>query len=112
MLLISLAEPWLRVYGLHAHEPHQALYALVIDAPPLLTKPGRHATNPIKRGTHILFIEQSHQFQIVARNLLGPVIPTGAAQSDQVTLPVNGQLGMSRLNESSPVLMRQFQIFF
>ena len=106
MLLISFAESWLRVYGLDAHEPHEALHALVIDAAPLLMKPGRHATNPIKRGTHVLFIKQSHQLQIATRNLLRPVIPTGTAQSHQVTLPVNGQSGVSRLNESSPMFKR------
>src|SRR5439155_7610521 len=78
----------------------------------LALQPGRHPPATVKRRSRVLFVEQSHQQQILFALAHRLIVEAGPVHAQQLALPPNAELGMRQLHQRAPVLNRADQLFF
>ena len=98
----------LRINRLQAHDPHQPLHALAIDA-----QLRRQLAAAVKRRSQILLVDPPHQRQVL-RRLAGRLVVTRAArQAEQLALPGDAQACRCLVSMHRRLrLSRARQIFF
>ena len=102
--------------GIDGHQPHQTKQ--VPSAPcsyvriTLFLEPVRQLDNAQKRMSGVLFVQQSHQAQILRRGLNRMIIKTGMTQPQKTALSDNADLVMLRIYQQTLLSGATGQIFF
>ncbi|OGG96370.1 MAG: hypothetical protein A2527_02070 [Candidatus Lambdaproteobacteria bacterium RIFOXYD2_FULL_50_16] len=95
-----LAGPRLGRHRDQAHLAHQALDPFAVDLKTLQAQTATHLSTAKKRAGRIELVDQAHQ-DLVCLTLptSRPQIQTGAAQSQQLALPLHADLAMRPLDQ-------------
>ena len=101
MTRAGLRQARLLIDRLQTHQPQQACDSFVIGLMALRLKPGGHFTDAIERRARVLFIEQSHEQQVLFAFGLRLIIEAWARQSDQFALSRQTQALVRRLDQQA-----------
>jgi hypothetical protein len=112
MLFAPLAQSRLRMNRFKSHEPHETGDSFRVDPIALSSKPCRHPRNTVEGPLGVLLIDKPHQEKI--QLALGPcsVVVRAPGKSQHFTLPPNGYLRMTRIDQHPFRFNGAFQIFF
>src|SRR6266567_4502702 len=86
LLFSWLTQSWCRIDRHQTHLSQKSRHTLVVHLIVLITQPGCHFLDAIKRRSRILLVQQTHQQQILLTFWHWLVIIAGACQTNQLTL--------------------------
>ena len=88
------------------------MYAVFLHADSLLLKPVSQLDNAQEGMSGVLFIQQSHQRQVLSRDRNRLIIQTGMAQTQKTALSDNTDFGMLRIYQQTLLSGAIAQIYF
>jgi beta-xylosidase len=102
--LSRLAQLRLRIDGLDSHHLHQPRDPFAIHFVPLCGKPRHHSPASVEWRPRVLFIQQSHQQQVLFAFAHWFVIQACAVDTQQLALPPNTEVRMAPFHQRTQFL--------
>ncbi len=99
-----LAGPRPPVDGRKPDGPHEPLDPLPVHLVTLSVEPNLHASRAVEWRSQVLLVHTLHQGQVFLGRVLGPIVDTRSANTQQGALPDSGQGPMLTVHHLPPPL--------